>query len=94
MQHRIGYLLKRPVGRPPHEVRRYASFTGPEAPPPERATFSGGSRIESLDLEQLKNLGEKSIDEITAALAPLGLSLGMRIDPNVLGSLGRGGVVR
>jgi hypothetical protein len=26
--HRIGYLLKRPVGRPPHEVRRYyASFT-------------------------------------------------------------------
>ena len=27
MQDRIGYLLKRPVGRPPHEVRRYyASF--------------------------------------------------------------------
>jgi hypothetical protein len=23
LQHRIGYLLKRPVGRPPHEVRRY-----------------------------------------------------------------------
>jgi Transposase DDE domain group 1 len=23
LQNRIGYLLKRPVGRPPHEVRRY-----------------------------------------------------------------------
>ena len=28
LQSKIGYLLKRPVGRPPHEVRRYfASFT-------------------------------------------------------------------
>jgi hypothetical protein len=28
LQNRIAYLLKRPVGRPPHEVRRYyASFT-------------------------------------------------------------------
>jgi Transposase DDE domain group 1 len=28
LHRRIGYLLKRPVGRPPHEVRRYyASFT-------------------------------------------------------------------
>lgn len=44
------------------------------------------------DLEQVKNLGEKSIDEIKSALARLGLSLGMRIDPNVLGALGRGGV--
>ena len=44
----------------------------------------------SLSL-QLKNLGEKSIDEIKAALAPLGLSLGMRIDPNVLGALNRAG---
>jgi hypothetical protein len=26
LQDRIGYLLKRPVGRPPHEVRR--SFAG------------------------------------------------------------------
>ena len=27
LRNRIGYLLKRPVGRPPHEVRRYyASF--------------------------------------------------------------------
>jgi DNA-directed RNA polymerase subunit alpha len=43
-----------------------------------------------LDLEQVKNLGEKSIDEIKTALATLGLSLGMRIDPNVLGALGRG----
>jgi hypothetical protein len=28
LQNRIGHLLKRPVGRPPHEVRRYyANFT-------------------------------------------------------------------
>ena len=46
------------------------------------------------DLEHVKNLGEKSIDEIKTALAALGLSLGMRIDPNVLGALGRGGVPR
>jgi len=45
------------------------------------------------DLEHVKNLGDKSIDEIKTALAALGLSLGMRIDPNVLGALGRG-VVR
>ena len=44
------------------------------------------------DLEQVKNLGEKSIEEIKTALAELGLSLGMRIDPNLLGTLGRGGV--
>ena len=43
------------------------------------------------DLEHVKNLGEKSIDEIKAALASLGLSLGMRIDPNVLGALNRTG---
>src|SRR2546426_5300637 len=43
------------------------------------------------DLEHVKNLGEKSIEEIKTALAALGLSLGMRIDPNVLGALGRGG---
>ena len=46
------------------------------------------------DLEHVKNLGEKSIEEIKTALAALGLSLGMRIDPNVLGALGRGGVPR
>lgn len=46
------------------------------------------------DLEHVKNLGEKSIEEIKTALAALGLSLGMRIDPNVLGALGRGGAVR
>ena len=45
-----------------------------------------------VDLEQVKNLGEKSIDEIKTALAALGLSIGMRIDPNVLGTLNRGGV--
>ena len=43
------------------------------------------------DLENVKNLGEKSIDEIKVALGGLGLSLGMRIDPNLLGALGRGG---
>jgi DNA-directed RNA polymerase subunit alpha len=42
------------------------------------------------DLVDVKNLGEKSIDEIKVALAALGLSLGMRIDPNVLGTLVRG----
>jgi DNA-directed RNA polymerase subunit alpha len=42
------------------------------------------------DLEHVKNLGDKSIDEIKAALASLGLSLGMRIDANLLGALGRG----
>ena len=45
-----------------------------------------------VELENVKNLGSKSIDEIKDALAGLGLSLGMRIDPNVLGALGRGGV--
>ena len=43
------------------------------------------------ELENVKNLGSKSIEEIKDALAGLGLSLGMRIDPNVLGALGRGG---
>jgi len=43
------------------------------------------------DLEQIKNLGDKSIEEIKSALAALGLSLGMRVDPNVLGALSRGG---
>jgi DNA-directed RNA polymerase subunit alpha len=47
---------------------------------------------DEADLEHVKNLGEKSIDEIKTALAALGLSLGMRIDPNVLGALGAGGV--
>ncbi|HYB43588.1 MAG TPA: DNA-directed RNA polymerase subunit alpha [Candidatus Methylomirabilis sp.] len=44
------------------------------------------------DLESVKNLGSKSIEEIKTALAALGLSLGMRIDPNLLGALGKGGV--
>ena len=43
------------------------------------------------DLEHVKNLGEKSIDEIKTALGALGLSLGMRIDPALLGALARGG---
>ena len=32
--------------------RRFASFTGPPAPPPEPARFTGGSHIEPRDLEQ------------------------------------------
>ena len=44
------------------------------------------------DLVEVKNLGEKSIEEIKSALAELGLSLGMRIDPAVLGALARGNV--
>jgi hypothetical protein len=31
LQRRIGYLLKRPVGRPPHEVRRYYASFGYQA---------------------------------------------------------------
>jgi hypothetical protein len=31
LQNRIGYLLKRPVGRPPHEVRRYFASFGYQA---------------------------------------------------------------
>jgi DNA-directed RNA polymerase subunit alpha len=44
------------------------------------------------DLENVKNLGAKSVEEIKVALAEMGLSLGMRIDPNLLGALDRGGV--
>jgi DNA-directed RNA polymerase subunit alpha len=43
------------------------------------------------DLETVKNLGSKSIEEIKTVLAALGLSLGMRIDPNLLGVLGSEG---
>src|SRR3990172_11900876 len=41
------------------------------------------------ELLEIKNMGQKSIDEVKAILARLGLSLGMRIDPSVLA--GRGG---
>ena len=44
------------------------------------------------EVDKVKNLGEKSLEEIKAVLAGLGLSLGMRIDPAVLGVVGRGGV--
>ncbi len=44
------------------------------------------------EVEKVKNLGEKSLEEIKAALAALGLSLGMRIDPNLVGALARGGL--
>ena len=36
----------------------------------------------------------KSIEEIKVALGGLGLSLGMRIDPNLLGALDRGGTIQ
>ena len=42
------------------------------------------------EVEKVKNLGEKSLEEIKSVLAQLGLSLGMRIDPAVLGAVGRG----
>lgn len=42
------------------------------------------------EIEKVKNLGEKSLEEIKTVLAGLGLSLGMRIDPAVLGAVGRG----
>jgi DNA-directed RNA polymerase subunit alpha len=44
------------------------------------------------EIEKVKHLGEKSLEEIKTLLAGLGLSLGMRIDPAVLGAVGRGGV--
>ncbi len=44
------------------------------------------------EVESVKNLGEKSLEEIKAALAALGLSLGMRIDATLLGAVGRGGL--
>lgn len=43
------------------------------------------------ELEKVKSLGEKSLEEIKTALAALGLSIGMRIDPSLLGAVGRGG---
>ncbi|HET7190802.1 MAG TPA: pitrilysin family protein [Pseudolabrys sp.] len=33
--------------------RRFAAFTGPAAPAPERAHFRGGTRVETRDLEQV-----------------------------------------
>lgn len=33
--------------------RRFASFTGPAGPEPEAASFSGGTRVETRDLEQV-----------------------------------------
>src|SRR2546425_252505 len=74
----------------------------PAGPPPPDAPYPPRTRLPhtgdlaqktEADLEQVKNLGEKSIDEIKTALAALGLSIGMRIDPNILGTLNRGGGV-
>ena len=42
------------------------------------------------EVEKVKNLGEKSLEEIKTALAGLGLSLGMRIDPAILNAVARG----
>lgn len=42
------------------------------------------------EVEKVKNLGEKSLEEIKAALAGLGLSLGMRVDPQLLSTVGHG----
>lgn len=44
------------------------------------------------EVEKVKNLGGKSLEEIKTALAGLGLSLGMRIDPAVLSAVARGGL--
>lgn len=44
------------------------------------------------EVEKVKNLGEKSLEEIKAAVAALGLSLGMRIDPNLVSTVGRSGL--
>lgn len=55
------------------------------------ATVAGLVQKTETELEKVKNLGQKSIDEIKTALAGLGLSLGMRIDPNILSASGRGG---
>ncbi len=44
------------------------------------------------EVEEVKNLGEKSLEEIKTVLVGLGLSLGMRIDPAVLSAVGRGGL--
>lgn len=43
-----------------------------------------------VEVEKVKNLGEKSLEEIKATLAGLGLSLGMRIDPQLLSTVGPG----
>src|SRR5712675_2311902 len=42
LQENIGYLLKRPVGRPPHEVRRYYSSFRYQAGLWDKAPTSGG----------------------------------------------------
>ena len=55
---------------------------------------AGLTQKTEVDLVDVKNLGEKTIDEIKVALAGLGLSLGMRIDPNLLGALGRGATTK
>ena len=57
----------------------------------EIATVADLVQRTEADLETVKNLGEKSIEEIKTALASLGLSLGTRIDPSLLGTLERGG---
>ena len=85
----------------PGFLQESLSKTLEELPLPARATnalknsdiLTVADLVQKTDeeLENVKNLGSKSIEEIKVALAGLGLSLGMRIDPNLLGALGRGG---
>lgn len=56
------------------------------------ATVADLVQKSEAEVEKVKNLGEKSLEEIKVALAGLGLSLGMRIDPAVLGAVARGGL--
>ena len=61
LQDRIGHLLKRPVGRPPHEVRRYyasfsceaRSWSKPRAPWPRACPREVGGRMASGRAPQL-----------------------------------------
>ena len=59
LQHRIGYLLKRPVGRPPNEVRRfYANFTlsggklDPSAPGHRQSRVASGRALSARRLHR------------------------------------------
>ena len=47
LQNRIGYLLKRPVGRPPSEVRRYYAFLLPGGKLDQAARGDCQSRVAS-----------------------------------------------
>ena len=82
-----GAFLREALGKPLEELRA-AGARGQRAEDADITLVADLAQKTESDLVDVKNLGEKSIDEIKAALAGLGLSLGMRIDPNVLGALG------